>query len=228
MSTAAQRRGSEGQHQLSTSLGEEDSSILIEWLNAAKGSRSHCRVVQLISNIQTTEAAVSAAVRDNVYVHSGSSPVFPPEKVKRQIELSKLYKKIASALRHYVFRPRLTSVTFGRTPWWFDLCGDRVRDDHRVTRPDRRRIFEADAVFGVLRLASFGLLDRVRPCAVCQTWLYARPAHKKFCSKICQTKYFSSMPQHKKKRAAYMREYRRNQGEQSIRALQNVSSASHP
>ena len=41
-------------------------------------------------------------------------------------------------------------------------------------------------------------------------WLYASPAHKKFCSAACQLKYFAATPEQKARRASYMRKYRRH------------------
>src|SRR5262249_2111031 len=148
------------------------------------------------------------------HVRMGIADEIPPEKVRRRREVDRLLRPIDTTLRGYVYHPRLISTQLGRSHWWFDLYGDPVADDYRVTRASGRRVYEADAVFGVLRLASYGFLDRVRQCLTCQKWLYAIPAHKKFCNKECQLKYFGGTPQQKEKRAAYMREYRRKQREE--------------
>ena len=86
--------------------------------------------------------------------------------------------------------------------WWFDLFSESVRSDYEFTRPNGRPVYEADAVFGVLRLASYSyrFLDRIRECLTCQKWLYAHPSHKKFCNSACQLKYFASSPRQKEKR----------------------------
>jgi hypothetical protein len=219
-SAASNRKLAEGQHQVFTSEGEEDRVVLIDWLNAATGSKSFQRVRTLIRQIQSAETAVDAATRDGVFIHVGQrEDRIPLEKSRRRREVDKLLRPIGPALMRYVFHPRLTCTLFGRSRWWFDLFGESVAGDYRLKRGNERRVYEADAVFGVLRLASAGLLDRVRQCLMCQKWLYARPSHKKFCDTDCQLKYFASTPMQKEKRARYMRDYRTDQKEKLNREL---------
>lgn len=213
-SRVPRRPGSEGQLQSGTFAGEEDRVTLIEWLNAANGSRSYQRVNEVIRNIKSATAAMDAADKDGVYFHIGPGPV-PLDKQRRRREIAKQLSAISHALRPYVFHPRLTANGsmvkrhLGHR-WWFDLSGDPVRTDYKHTRSNGRNVFEADAVFGILRLASYDLLDRVKQCQLCERWLYAAPKHKKFCDEDCQLKYFARSPVQKKKRAWYMRKYRQH------------------
>jgi hypothetical protein len=209
----------EGQHQSHTSGGEEDRVVLIEWLNAAEGTRSYRRVTELIRNIRAADAAVDVALRDRVFVHVGRpGDIIPAEKSRRRREVGKLLRAVSRAFTDYVFHPRLTCVLFDERRWWFDLFGESVPGDYKLIRPNGRRVFEADAVFGILRLASYRLLDRVRECPTCRKWLYAQRSHKKYCDSVCQLKYFASMPRQKEKRAEYMRQYRADQKQRSERA----------
>jgi hypothetical protein len=211
------RRLDEGQHPSFTPAAETDRIVLIEWLNAAVGTASYRRVQKLLTGINRATAARDAALRDHIYIHvhrpGDLKDLTLIEKRRRRGEIDKLLGPISSALRGYVFHPRLLFMMAGRQSWWLDIVGDAVSGDYKYTREDGRRIYEADAVFGILRLASYGLLERVRQCLTCQEWLYAQPSHKKFCAKACQLNYFSSMPRQKNKRAAYMRDYRLAQKE---------------
>jgi hypothetical protein len=209
----------EGQHQSLTWIGEEDRIVLIEWLNAAVGTKSYERVSKLIRNIRAADAAVDSAFRDGVFVHSGRGGDVPVEKRRRLREVDELLLPVNRAFVEYIFHPRLTCILFDKRHWRFDLSGESVRSDYKFTRPNGRRVYEADAVFGVLRLASYGFLDRIRECLTCQRWLYAHPSHKKFCNSACQLKYFASNPSQKEKRAVYMRRYRIDQREKTERAL---------
>ncbi len=203
--------------------GEEDGVILIQWLNAAIGSNSYERVFRLIRNIQLADAAVDTAHRDNAYVHSVKpGGAFPPNKLRRQREVRRLLRPVEKALTAYVFHPRLSCVLFGRPRWWFDLAGDRVTGEFSIPLPYERRFYEADAVFAVLRVASSGFLTRVKQCLTCDNWLYAKPAHQKFCQKKCQLKHFSVSPHQKSKRATYMRQYRRQEKEREQRSLRTA------
>lgn len=202
-------------HQGGVVSGEEDRIALIEWLNAANGSESYRRVTRLIRDIEVIEREMEAARKDDVYFHPGKPGSVPKEKLRRRRALDKLFLPLESALKNYVFHPRLTYIIFDPRRWWFDLYGDSVASDYELVRQSGRRVCEADAVFGILRLTAAQLIARVRQCPVCGKWLYASPAHKKFCKLGCQYKFFASAPQQKDKRAAYMREYRRKYGEKS-------------
>lgn len=216
----ANRSLAEGQHQSLTTKGEEDRVLLIEWLNAAVGTKSYQRVSDLIRNILSADTAVDVALRDNVFVHVGKrGDSIPAEKSRRRREVHKLLRLVSRAFTDYVFHPRLTCVLFGKQRWWFDLFGEAVPGDYRLTRSDGRRVYEADAVFGIFRLASYRFLDRIRQCLTCQKWLYAHPSHKKFCNLSCQLKYFASTPRQKEKRAEYMRRYRIDQKQEMEHAL---------
>lgn len=205
----ANRKLDEGQHQSFTPTGEEDRIVLIEWLNAAVGTKSYERVSKLIRNIRAADAAVDSALRDGVFVRvRRPGDIIPAEKRRRRREVDKLLRPVARTFAGYVFHPRLTCILLDKRRWWFDLFCESVRSDYKFIRPNGRRVYEADAVFGVLRLASYGFLDRIRGCLTCQKWLYAHPSHKKFCNSACQLKYFASSPRQKEKRAAYMRRYR--------------------
>ncbi len=224
-SRAARRRVDEGQHQSLTAAGEEDRIVLIEWLNAAAGTKSYGRVSELISNIRSADAAVDVALRDSVFVHVGRpGDIIPAEKSRRRREVSRLLRPISRAFTGYVFHPSLTCTLFDKPRWRFGLVGDPVTGDYKLTRPDGRRVFEADAVFGVFRLASYGFLDRVRECPTCQKWLYAHPSHKKYCDSACQLKYFASTPRQKEKRAEYMRQYRVDQKQRAEHAQRRASA----
>lgn len=222
------RVAAEGQHLSLTSVGEEDRVVLIEWLNAAVGTKSYQRVSELIHNIRSADTAVDAAIRDSVFVHVGRrEDSIPPEKSRRRREIDKLLRPISQSFTGYVFHPRLTCVLFDRRRWWFDLVGEPVPGDYKLTRANGRRVDEADAVFGVFRLASYGYLGRVRQCLTCQRWLYAHPSHKKFCNSACQLKYFASSPRQMEKRAAYMRDYRVRKKEERERALRLARAPRH-
>jgi len=215
------RRGiEEGQHQSLTIGGEEDRVVLIEWLNAAVGTKSYQRVSKLIGDIYALDVAVDAAIRDSIYIHAGRrEDGIPLEKIRRRREMSKLLRALDQPLTKYVFHPRLTCLPNDRRRWWFDLFGEPRSGDFRLTRANGRRVYEADAVFGVFRLASYGFLGRVRRCLTCQKWLYAQRSHKKFCNSNCQLKYFASTPSQKEKRAAYMRDYRNKEKQENETAL---------
>jgi hypothetical protein len=75
------------------------------------------------------------------------------------------------------------------------------------------------ALVKLLHLADKGLLDRVRQCAWCSRWFYARFEHHRFCTlirgtKSCEQQSARSSPAWKKKRRDYMQRLRRTKKEQ--------------
>ena len=65
----------------------------------------------------------------------------------------------------------------------------------------------SEALEVILRLTQIGYLDRLRHCAYCNTWLYAKFRHQTFCSVTCQQKKYTQTDQWRAHRREYMREY---------------------
>lgn len=65
-----------------------------------------------------------------------------------------------------------------------------------------------NAMLLVIHLASARQLHRLRACAQCGRWLFARRGIQKFCAQSCQKKFFQSCESWKEKRKLYMRQYR--------------------
>jgi hypothetical protein len=80
------------------------------------------------------------------------------------------------------------------------------------------------ALMLLLQLAIARQLHRVRQCAQCYRWLFARRGIQKFCSVDCQRKFFKSTESWKVKRKLYMRQYRADQGERDRRARGQAKS----
>lgn len=78
------------------------------------------------------------------------------------------------------------------------------------------------ALMLLLQLAIARQLHRVRQCAQCGRWLFARRGIQKFCSASCQQKFFKSSESWKEKRRDYMRRHRRREKERDAFAIKNV------
>jgi hypothetical protein len=68
------------------------------------------------------------------------------------------------------------------------------------------RMDAAEALQVILKLTQIGDLTRLRHCAQCQKWLYARFRHQVFCSTTCQQKNYTKCEQFKAHRRRYMRD----------------------
>ena len=117
----------------------------------------------------------------------------------------KLNGQIAD-IRHSLnlrFEPRLAFLpdTSSWTFAWIPL-GNKA-----ISRP------EAFALLALLDLTSKGLASRIRKCQMpgCNQWFWARFEHQKFHATSCQDEAYHSTPAWKAKRAARMRELRKEQ-----------------
>ena len=69
------------------------------------------------------------------------------------------------------------------------------------------RMTAGEALQVMLKLTQIGYLNRLRHCAHCGKWLYARFRHQSFCSVKCQQKQYTQSEEWKTHRRAYMRQY---------------------
>lgn len=103
------------------------------------------------------------------------------------------------AVARYTFKPQFPHAPPFSLRWRASRSEAVIPSEHR-------------AILSLLRLLELRLLYRVRACAHCTTWFFARYRHSKFCKTTCQQKYYASSPEFKAERRMYMREYRRTHG----------------
>lgn len=77
--------------------------------------------------------------------------------------------------------------TFTAPKWtfgWYSTSGSR----------------DAEMIFKIVRLGERGLLARVRTCAKCGRWFYAKFNHQRFCGKKCQLQHYQTSEEWKARR----------------------------
>jgi hypothetical protein len=123
--------------------------------------------------------------------------------------LCKIDDKVAQLRRglgKFKFVPRAEVATGGHgvasewATWWSRA------DSHEETEA-RLRIRPSEALEIILRLTQISCLTRLRHCANCGKWLYAKFRHQSFCSVACQQKSYTQSDQWKAHRREYMRNY---------------------
>jgi hypothetical protein len=81
---------------------------------------------------------------------------------------------------------------------------------------------EMRIVFEIINASDGGILDRVKACVYCQQFFVARRDADRFCpGDSCRKNWHRKTPEGKKYNAEYQREYRRQEQDRSVRALQN-------
>lgn len=129
-----------------------------------------------------------------------------PAKFKLLCEIDDKVALLQRELSKFRFAPRAEVAVGGDggasewSTWWGSL---NEKSDERL------RMRPSQAIEMILRLTQIGYLTRLKRCANCGKWLYAKFRHQEFCSVACQQKKFTQTDQWKAHRRVYMREYYR-------------------
>ena len=67
-----------------------------------------------------------------------------------------------------------------------------------------------------------GNISRFRRCDRCEKWFYAVTHHQRFHAEACRKQYASRSDEYKTKRRSYMRDYRKREKDEYLRALTSV------
>jgi hypothetical protein len=119
-------------------------------------------------------------------------------------EIGEPLNELNRDLRRYQFRPWLSPHY--DADWHTIRWGVIWYSGH----PGRDPMQMGEALDTIFDLARAGQLNRLRRCARCRIWLYAKSRHQNYCSTKCQQKQFTQSDRFKEHRRAYMRDrYRR-------------------
>jgi hypothetical protein len=212
-------------HSINGALSSQaDESILPGWLNAAKGTVSYKRVINILKLIERTEESTEAARAHGAYTHvfkRGAPRRWPKEKQQLQRASNEIHAELGLAFRRYLFHVRLTKPVFDG--WFFSIWCPRQKNDFGwetsygreapegqiVLQVPNYRVFEGDTVIAAMRLTERGLIRRIRVCATCsQRWLFAKHSNYRFCSRACRERYYMRTDEYRAKKAIQMRKYR--------------------
>lgn len=93
---------------------------------------------------------------------------------------------------------------------------------YKFYSPDEPTFHENAAVQWIIR--HIDLMHRVRRCdrELCRRWFFAITEHQKYCGANCRKQVASQEESFKKKRRAYMRKYRADQGKMDKKAKELV------
>jgi hypothetical protein len=131
-----------------------------------------------------------------------------PAKFKLLCEIDYKVALLQRELANFKFVPRAeVAVGGGGGPsdwatWW-------KGSDYRKKGDPGLRMRPTEALETILRLTHIRCLSRLRRCAHCGKWLYAKFRHQTFCSVVCQQKSYTQTEEWKAHRREYMKNYYR-------------------
>jgi len=191
--------------------GEDQSYLLIRWLNHPHNCQAGLRVASLLE--------VCKKLSDEVLPDDFPAASLNPRRPgligsKSQFanfrRVSGLVNKLNKALANFRLRPHFEKKAglAGRVSWFHATNKNRLNIGILAGgNYDEIPFDEGDAIWSLLRLFEEGRLHRLRKCA-CGKWFYGRFSHQAFCANPCQQRDFRKTDEFRRKRRKYMREYR--------------------
>jgi hypothetical protein len=201
------RRTSERLHRVNIAGGLLPSVSLIEdlikFLNGTRteGGKIIVRVLEQMLEIDAMAKPIKGIVLPAMELKRTH-----PAKFKLLCKIDDKVAQLQRELARFKFVPRAEVVQGGSgnaSEWgtWWGRGDDKEESDPGL----RMRGFEA--VETILRITQIGSLTRLRRCAHCGKWLYAKFRHQNYCSTECQQKNYTQSDQWKAHRREYMRNY---------------------
>jgi hypothetical protein len=165
--------------------GQQEARALVEWLNDHEAQR-----IGAERDERSAEARTRKRIAQLVQDLNRSAETF----IREGKPDAALTEKIDQELSRYALKVKTLHVqdegqykTFAEPKWifaWNSSAGARA----------------AEMIFRIVRLGERGLLGRVRECARCEKWFYAKFNHQRFCGKKCQLQHYQTSEEWKRRR----------------------------
>ena len=173
---------------------------LPRFLNGTKTSRGR-RIVQILERMLELERLTSPL--DGIVWPAMSLERTDPEKFKLLCEIQDKNYALSKDLAKIKFVPNADVVVGGGggpSEWSASWRWSNKKSEEHL------RLHAGEALQIILKLTQIGYLTRLRHCAYCHKWLYARFRHQVFCSTKCQQGHYTKSEQFKAHRRRYMRD----------------------
>jgi len=173
---------------MSKRLGSYVGQALAAWLNSEpRTSAASDRVIGVVKAMCALATSVRSARRS-----------MSEDTVRWQREVNRRLAnyRVVPAVGPYLGQGRWDTV--------WRPAGQRTK----AASSARGRIGEAEAAAIAFSLFQPGLIGRLRECAQCNKWFFARAGQEKFCGAKCQKKRYTSTEQWRAHRSEYMKNYR--------------------
>jgi hypothetical protein len=179
-------------------------SDLVKFLNETRTS-SGKRIVLILEKMLELEEMTRPIALEEPMIAAFEWKRTDPKKFQIHWEIEKQRAILQRELSRYRFTPHAEVIVGGgnRGPsqwmaWW--------KGDSTAKREKHLGLVASEALEMILKLTQLGDLTRLRRCAHCQKWLFAKFRHQDFCSTQCQQKNYTQTDEWKEHRRRYMRD----------------------
>jgi hypothetical protein len=175
---------------------------LATFLNETR-TKSGKRIIQILEQMLELEE-ITSPIKGVVWADL-SLKKSDPKRFNLLWEIEKKNAYLKRELGRYRFIPCAEVIVggggVGASEWgaYWRWSGKKYEKHLRMTAGEALQV--------MLKLTQIGYLNRLRHCAHCGKWLYARFRHQSFCSVKCQQKQYAQSEEWKTHRRAYMRRY---------------------
>jgi hypothetical protein len=204
------------------SLSFSDAFIVVQWLNAAKGSAAYRKVLTVKLELDELGALLDSVRRqkqESRAANKGRQAPLSQEDVTAAVQRAEFYTQFRE--RHNSLNRTLAKYSFvpvmACDP---DMGIWRCSSVPKVTRGRTIEVSdgaltvhvnEAAVVAALARLAANRELYKVRLCEQCQErWRVSERAMDRFCSPECRQEWYAKSPDYGKRRRDIQRRYRTN------------------
>jgi hypothetical protein len=155
------------------------------------------------------ESEIVTLVRNMIYLEALARHCHYPEGISVRIYDGEFGQDAVEALKYvqqfFVRRNYSLILEEPRKEGWPELY--RVPAKYHDSMRDFGDLYWLP--LAVLKAAVGGQLSRIRECGHCKKWFLSKRTRQSYCSAGCRQQAFRATPRGKKKRAAYMRAYRK-------------------
>jgi len=181
-------------------------SDLIKFLNQTKTSPGK-RIVMILEKMLELEKMAKQVSPEEQFVVAPLEWGRHRKKYRLHWEIVKRNAILQTELSEYRVTPHAAVVIGGGGSKGPSVWATYWKDDSGLKSKEPLRMTATQALEWILKIAQDGGLTRLRRCAHCQKWLFARFRHQNFCSTECQQKNYTQSDAWKAHRRAYMRHY---------------------
>jgi hypothetical protein len=192
------------------SILHSDAFLVVQWLNAAKGTASYQRVLRVRRKLEALGAMLGDLRKRLAEGRASRDVAGMPEFARFAERFRKRHNAFNRSLARYAHVPAF-AYNIESGVWRFSMvparpCGREIKLANQYLTV---RVNESSVVAALARLAANGELYKVRLCEQCgERWRVSERLRDRFCSQECREAFYVKSPGYHERKAANQARYR--------------------